>query len=316
MPLKPLQYEKRVAIVTGAGRGLGREYALLLASRGAKVLVNDFGGSVKGASGDGDNPADNVVAEIKKAGGEATANYLSVTDGDKIVEQAINTYGRVDILVNNAGILRDRMFSNMSDGDWQAIMDVHLFGAFKMTKAAWPHMKKQKYGRIINVCSAAGLYGNIGQANYSTAKLGLVGFTNTLALEGAKSNITANCIAPIAASRMTEKLLPGPLQASLKPAFVAPFVAYLVHDSCTESGSTFEVGAGWCAKIRIQRSQGHFVRNPKGQDSPSPEGVGHRWKNITQFDKGAVAPASPKESIASMVKAKVYASTVGRFSKL
>jgi (3R)-3-hydroxyacyl-CoA dehydrogenase / 3a,7a,12a-trihydroxy-5b-cholest-24-enoyl-CoA hydratase / enoyl-CoA hydratase 2 len=198
---KQLRFDGKVGIVTGAGGGLGRSHALLLASRGAKVVVNDLGGSFKG-DGSSSSAADKVVDEIKAAGGVAVANYNSVEDGDKIVQTAIDAFGRLDIVINNA---------KMSQQDWDLIYKVHVLGSFKVTQAAWPIMRDQKYGRIIMTASAAGIYGNFGQANYSMAKLGLYGFASTLALEGRKNNVYVNTIAPIAGSRMTETVLPPAL---------------------------------------------------------------------------------------------------------
>src|SRR3954470_4862405 len=198
-----LRFDGKVALVTGAGNGLGRAHALLLASRGAKVVVNDLGGTATGG-GKSSAAADKVVEEIKAAGGEAVANYDSVEDGDKIVQAALDTWKRIDIVVNNAGILRDTSFKKLTDEDWDLIYRVHVRGSYKVTKAAWDHMQEAGYGRIIMTASAAGIYGNFGQTNYAMAKLGLVGFGNTLAIEGKKKNIQVNTIAPIAGSRMTE----------------------------------------------------------------------------------------------------------------
>lgn len=201
-----LRYDDQVAIVTGAGNGLGKQYALFLASRGAKVVVNDLGGAFNGqdTGGKGDaRVADVVVKEIEDAGGVAVASYHPVQRGDRIVKTAIDTFGRVDILINNAGILRDVTLRNMKQDDWDSVIDVHVHGAYKTTRAAWPYMRKQRYGRIINTSSASGLYGNFGQSNYAAAKMALVGFTKTLAKEGAKYNIISNTLAPAAASRMT-----------------------------------------------------------------------------------------------------------------
>lgn len=203
---KQLRYDGRVVVVTGAGAGLGREYALLFASRGAKVVVNDLGGNFHGQGKS--NAADKVVEEIRAAGGVAVPDYNSVVEGDKIVQTALENFGRIDVLVNNAGILRDRSLARISDEDWNLIHDVHLKGSFLTTRAAWPVMKKQNYGRIIMTSSNSGVYGNFGQANYSAAKLGLVGLANTVAIEGAKNNIQCNVIVPTAASRMTEGILP------------------------------------------------------------------------------------------------------------
>ena len=227
-----IRFDGRVAIVTGAGNGLGRQYALLLGSRGASVVVNDLGKSLTGADEGALNPADKVVAEIKAAGGKAVANYDSVEFGDKIVKTAVDAFGTVDIVVNNAGILRDVSFQKMKDLDWDLIMLVHLKGAYSVTKAAWNIMREKKYGRIINTGSSSGIYGSFGQVNYATAKLGLWGFTQSLAKEGEKRNIRANCIAPLAGTRMTATVMPAEVIEALKPDYVAPFVAFMAHESC------------------------------------------------------------------------------------
>ncbi|HEX6386211.1 MAG TPA: SDR family oxidoreductase, partial [Anaerolineae bacterium] len=252
-----LRFDGRVAIVTGAGGGLGRAYALLLASRGASVVVNDLGGGMHGEGSD-TRLADKAVAEIRAAGGTAVANYDSVEDGDGIVQAALDHFGRIDVVINNAGILRDVSFHKMTEEDWQKLYRVHLYGSFKVTHAAWPYLRQQRYGRVIVTTSAAGLYGNFGQANYSAAKLGLYGLANTLAIEGQKRNVHVNTIAPIAGSRLTETVLPPDLVEALKPEYVAPLVAYLCHESCTETGGLFEVGAGWVSRLRWQRSKGAF----------------------------------------------------------
>ncbi|KAG7132173.1 Peroxisomal hydratase-dehydrogenase-epimerase like protein [Verticillium longisporum] len=265
-----LRFDDQVVVVTGAGGGLGKVYALFFASRGASVVVNDLGGSFKG-EGTSSKAADVVVNEIKAAGGKAVANYNSVEDGDKIIETAIQAFGRIDILINNAGILRDISFKNMTDQDWDLIMKVHVRGAYKCARAAWPHFRKQKYGRVINTASAAGLFGSFGQANYSAAKLAMVGFTETLAKEGAKYNILSNVIAPIAASRMTETVMPPDVLENLKPDWVVPLVAVLVHKSNTEeNGTIWEVGAGHVAKFRWERSSGLLL---KADDSYTPGAI-------------------------------------------
>ena len=252
-----LKFDGKVIVITGAGAGLGKDYALYFGSRGAKVLVNDLGTS---SSGEGNNhkSADVVVNEIKKNGGEAIANYDSVEFGEKIIKQAVDTYGRIDVLINNAGILRDKAFKNLEKNDWDLIVKVHLDGAYSCCKAAWPYMVKQKYGRIINVSSPSGLYGSFGQANYSMAKAGLIGFSKTLAMEGGKYNILTNVIAPIAATRMTENLMAKELLDLMKVEYITPVVAYLVHESCEENGSVYEVAGSWVSKIRVQRSEGVF----------------------------------------------------------
>ncbi len=274
-----LRFDNRVAIVTGAGNGLGRSHALFLASRGAKVVVNDLGGGFKG-EGKSSAAADKVVEEIKAAGGQAVANYDSVEDGDKIVKTALDAFGGVDIVINNAGILRDTSFQKMTDQDWDLIVKVHLNGAYKVTKAAWDHMRDKGYGRIIFTTSAAGIYGNFGQANYSAAKLALVGLMQTLAIEGKKKNVFANAIGPIAGSRMTETVLPPDLIAALKPEFVTPLVAYLCHESCEENGGTFEVGGGFMGKLRWERAEGELFRISR---AITPEQVKASWGKIAGF---------------------------------
>lgn len=253
-----LNFKNKVAVVTGAGGGLGRAYALLLGERGASVVVNDLGGTLTGQGSD-NRAADRVVNEIKAKGGIAVPNYDSVENGAGIIKTAIDNYGRVDILINNAGILRDVSFLKMKDNDWDAVMKVHVQGMYACSKAAWKYMIAQKYGRIINVSSASGLYGNFGQANYAAAKMAAVGFTQTLAKEGANKNIKVNVIAPLAGTRMSGTVMPKEVLEALKPEFVAPVVGYLCHDDCVENGTTFEVGAGWFTKVRWQRAQGCFL---------------------------------------------------------
>lgn len=293
--MSEMRFDNKVAIVTGAGNGLGRSYALLLASRGAKVVVNDLGGSVSGVSAkDTARPADVVVAEIKKAGGVAVANYDSVEFGEKIVKTAVDAFGTVDIVVNNAGILRDASFMKMSELDWDLIMKVHLKGAFSVTKAAWNIMREKSYGRIINTGSSSGIYGSFGQTNYATAKLGLWGFTQSLAKEGEKRNIKCNCIAPLAGTRMTETVMPKEVTNALKPDFVAPFVAYLCHDSLETSGALYEVGAGYIAKQRWQRTAGVQY----DVDNLSIESVRDQWETVNDFSTGATNPESNQEMMA------------------
>ncbi len=289
---KELRYDGKVAIVTGAGGGLGRSHALLLASRGAKVVVNDLGGSFTGEGKSG-TAADKVVAEIKEKGGEAVANYNSVEDGDQIVKTAIDTWGKIDIVINNAGILRDVSFQKMTQADWDLVYKVHVFGTYKVTAAAWSYMRDAGYGRIINTSSAAGIYGNFGQANYSMAKLGIHGFTQTLAAEGRKRNIIVNTIAPIAGSRMTETVLPKELLDALKPEYVSALVAKLAHETTEETGGLYEVGGGFYAKLRWERTTGKTFKLGR---TISPEDVDSAWKTITSFDK-AEHPGSVAESM-------------------
>ena len=255
---KELRFDGKVVVVTGAGNGLGRTHALLFASRGASVVVNDLGGSHTG-QGKSSAAADKVVAEIQAMGSQAVANYDSVEDGDKIIQTALSAFGRIDVLINNAGILRDTSFPKLTAEDWDLIYRVHVLGAFRCTHAAWGHMREQKFGRIIFTASAAGIYGNFGQANYAMAKLGLVGLSNTLAIEGRKNNVLVNTIAPIAGSRMTETVMPKEMIEALKPEYVSALVARLCHESSEESGGLFEVGGGFYSKLRWERSAGRSV---------------------------------------------------------
>eukprot|EP01119_Soliformovum_irregulare_P002069 TRINITY_DN1213_c1_g1_i1.p1 TRINITY_DN1213_c1_g1~~TRINITY_DN1213_c1_g1_i1.p1 ORF type:complete len:309 (-),score=108.91 TRINITY_DN1213_c1_g1_i1:83-1009(-) len=288
-----LRFDNRVAIVTGAGGGLGRTYALLLASRGAAVVVNDLGGSTQG-EGKSNRAADLVVEEIKKNGGKAVANYDSVEDGAKIVQTAIDAFGRIDIVINNAGILRDVSFQKMTDKDWDLVYRVHLKGSYSVSKAAWPYLRDQGYGRIIMTASAVGLYGNFGQANYGACKLGLVGLGKALAIEGEKRNVFVNIVAPSAKSRMTESLLPPDLSAELTPECVAPIVAYLCHESNTHNGEIIEVAGGWIAQVQWQRSRGKYF----GAEI-SAEKIAENWDQISDFEN-ADHPKTSTESVASM----------------
>lgn len=278
--MSQLSFKDKVVVVTGAGGGLGKYYCLEYAKRGAKVVVNDLGGSLSGNGGDS-KAADVVVDEIRKAGGIAVADYNNVLDGEKIIETAVKNFGTVHILINNAGVLRDALFKKMTEKDFQFVLDVHVNGAFKATKAAWEHFRKQGYGRIVNTASPAGLYGNFGQANYSGAKLGLVGFAETLAKEGEKYNIKANTIAPLARSRMTELVLPPPILEQLGPEKVAPLVLYLTHDTNELSGQIFEVAAGFYGQIRWERSGGVLF---KPDETFTAEAVAKRIGDILDFD--------------------------------
>ncbi|XP_048065393.1 peroxisomal multifunctional enzyme type 2 [Megalobrama amblycephala] len=294
----PLTFDGRVVLVTGAGGGLGREYALAFGQRGAAVIVNDLGGDIKGG-GRSSAAADKVVEEIRAKGGKAVANYDSVEDGEKLIQTALDAFGRIDIVVNNAGILRDRSFARTSDMDWDLIHRVHLRGSFLVTRAAWNHMKNQKFGRIIMTSSAAGIYGNFGQANYSAAKLGLLGLSNTLAIEGQKYNIHCNTVAPTAGSRLTETVMPPDLVESLKAEYVAPLVLWLCHEACQENGGLFEVGAGWIGKLRWERSIGRTVRQKN--KSMTPEAVRDSWNEICDFTD-ATKPANIQESLQTLVE--------------
>lgn len=254
-----LGFDGKVALISGAGGGLGRQHALLLASRGALVIVNDLGGAVDG-SGSDVGAAQKVANEIKTLGGEAVADTNSVATpegGAAMVKAAIDSFGRIDILINNAGILRDKSFHNMEPALMNPVFDVHLKGAFHVTQPAFVQMREQGYGRIVSTSSAAGLFGNFGQTNYGAAKMGLVGFTRVLAVEGTKYNIKANAIAPLARTRMTENLLGG-FGEKLGPEFVSPVVAYLVHEDCPVTGEVFSVGGGRVARVFIGETPGYF----------------------------------------------------------
>lgn len=278
-----LGYDGKVAIITGAGGGLGRQHALLMASRGALIVVNDLGGSVDG-TGSSASAAQVVVDEIKAAGGEAVADTNSVATpegGRAIVQTAIDAFGRVDIVINNAGILRDKAFHNMEPDLLNPVLDVHLKGAFYVTQPAFVKMREQGFGRIISTSSAAGVFGNFGQTNYGAAKMGLVGFTRVLAVEGARFNIKANAIAPLALTRMTEDILGG-LKDKLDPGLVSPLVAYLAHEDCPVSGQLFSVGGGRVAQVFMGETNGYY--NP----ALSPEDVQDNWEQIVDRQGYAV----------------------------
>ncbi|HEY1962177.1 MAG TPA: SDR family NAD(P)-dependent oxidoreductase [Rhizomicrobium sp.] len=274
-----IRFDGKVAIVTGAGGGLGRAHALELAHRGAKVVVNDLGGAVDGSGGSSE-AAEKVVAEIKASGGEAIANGSSVTDDSGVanmVKQTMDAFGRIDILVANAGILRDKSFAKMELKDFDAVMAVHVMGSVKPAKACWQIMRDQQYGRIVVTTSSTGLYGNFGQSNYGTAKLGLVGFMNTLKLEGAKDNIRVNAICPVAATRMTENLMPPETLALMKPEFVTPAVVYLVSEDAP-TGSIISAGAGAFSAAQIMESKGVHL----GQAATADDVAAH-WGQISDF---------------------------------
>lgn len=266
--MSQVSFENRTVIVTGAGNGLGKAYALDLGSRGAKVVVNDLGGAVDG-SGSGSTPADEVVNEIISNGGEAVANYDSVATkegGESIVQTAIDNFGTVDAVVNNAGILRDKSFAKMEEDDLNAIIDVHLKGTFFVCQPAFIQMKEQGYGRFVNVSSPSGLFGNFGQLNYGAAKMGIVGLTNVLAIEGAKYNIKANVIAPNAATRMTEELFGEDMSKLLTVDNITPLVVYLASEQCEITHEIFSAGGGRFARIGISTDVGYFNANAKAED--------------------------------------------------
>jgi len=261
--MSEIRFDDRVAIVTGAGGGLGKTYALELARRGAKVVVNDLGGAADG-TGAGSSMADEVVKEIEAAGGMAVANYDSVSTpegGEAIVQTAVDNFGKVDIVINNAGILRDKSFSKLEPENLEIVLDVHLKGAFFVSQPAFRVMKENNFGRFIFTASGAGIFGNFGQTNYGAAKMGLVGLSSVLAVEGARNNIKCNVIAPIARTRLTEQLL-GPMAEHLDPAFVTPLVVYLSSEACELTHEIFDVGGGRYARIFVGLCPGWTA--PKG----------------------------------------------------
>jgi NAD(P)-dependent dehydrogenase (short-subunit alcohol dehydrogenase family)/putative sterol carrier protein len=282
--LRSIHFDGRVAIVTGAGAGLGRAYALELARRGAKVVVNDLGGARDGKGEGSQSAADRVVEEIRSEGGEAVANYDTVASpegGEAIVATAMEAFGRVDILINNAGILRDKTLLKMDPGEWDGVMDVHLKGAYNVTRPAFVRMREQGYGRIVMTTSAAGLYGNFGQTNYSAAKMGLVGFMNALKLEGGKYNIQVNTVAPVAATRLTEDVLPPDLFEKVKPEFVAPLVLYLASEQCPATGGIYNAGMGYFNRAAVMTGPGALVGD--GAKPPAAEQVASAMERINSL---------------------------------
>jgi NAD(P)-dependent dehydrogenase (short-subunit alcohol dehydrogenase family) len=293
-----LRYDGKVVVITGAGVGLGRAYAHFYAKRGAKIVVNDIGTSHTGA-GNNNSAADTVVNEVKALGAQAVANYDSVEFGEKIIKTAIDTFGRVDILINNAGVLRDVSFKKMTKEDWDLIIRVHLNGVFACTKAAHKYMIEQKSGKIINVSSPAGLYGNFGQVNYSCAKAGIIGFSSALAKESKNSKVYVNVIAPIAATRMTETVLSKDILDKLKVESIVSLVGYLTHDSCTETGNTYEIAGRWVSKLRWQRSEGAFF-----PENFTPEDVQKGYNNILDFSRQNDYPEDTSSGLECMFNAE------------
>jgi len=282
--MEKIDFAGRVAVITGAGAGLGRQHALELAKRGAKVVVNDLGGTRNGTGHD-DAAANKVVEEIKALGGEAVANYdnvASLEGGENIVKTAMEAFGKVDILINNAGILRDTSFTKMDEKSWDAVMAVHLKGAYYVTKPAFENMRAGGYGRIIMTTSGAGLFGNFGQSNYASAKMGLVGLANVLKIEGAKYNIKTNVLVPMAASRMTEDVLPPQLFEKMKPDFVTPAVLYMCSEKCKDSGMIINAALGYFSRTSIMTGPGTIIGD--GDRVPTPEEVMENWDKITSME--------------------------------
>ena len=272
--------QDRVVVVTGAGGGLGREYALTLAREGASVVVNDLGGARDG-TGAGSAMADEVVKEIRDAGGRAVANYDSVAEQEgaaNIIKTAVDEFGKVDGVVSNAGILRDGTFHKMEFGSWDSVIKVHLYGGYNVIRAAWPHFRENGFGRVVVATSTSGLFGNFGQANYGAAKMGLVGMINTLAQEGAKYDIKANAVAPIAATRMTQDILPPEVFEKLTPEYVAPVVAYLCTEELSDTASVFIVGGGKVQRVALFQNSGVTFT-----EVPSVDDVAGRWGEIADL---------------------------------
>jgi|TARA_B110000114_G_scaffold112793_1_gene118389 NAD(P)-dependent dehydrogenase (short-subunit alcohol dehydrogenase family) len=276
-----ISFENKVVIVTGSGGGLGRCHALQFAQRGAKLVINDLGGAVDGSGGSSE-AADKVVQEIKDMGGEAISNGSSVTDKEgvqKLVDDAMNAYGRIDVLVNNAGVLRDKSFAKVTLDDFEFVVDVHLMGSVYCSKAVWPIMVEQQYGRIIMTSSSSGVFGNFGQANYGSAKLGVVGLMNTLRIEGQKNNIKVNSLIPVAATRMTENLgMPEEVLKQLKPESVSPAVLFMASEDAP-TGIMLSAGAGVFAKVEIAQAPGVGFAG----DDINPDSIAEHWSEISDM---------------------------------
>jgi NAD(P)-dependent dehydrogenase (short-subunit alcohol dehydrogenase family) len=291
-----LRFDDRVAIVTGAGGGLGREHALLLAARGAKVVVNDVGGAVDG-TGSSQAPAQATVERIQALGGTAVADTNTVATpagGEAIVRTALDAFGRLDIVINNAGILRDKAFHHMTPELLEPVLDVHLRGAFNVTRPAWLTFRERSYGRVLLTASNSGILGNFGQSNYGAAKMGLVGLARVLSLEGAKYNIKVNVLAPMARTRMTEELL-GPLAARLDPAAVAPVAAWLVHEDCPVTGEIYSAAGGRVARVFIGLTRGWY------QPELTVEDVRDHFEQIRD-ETGYTVPASVAEEVQGLLQ--------------
>jgi NAD(P)-dependent dehydrogenase (short-subunit alcohol dehydrogenase family) len=295
-----IRYDGRVAIVTGAGGGLGKTYATMLAARGASVVVNDLGGASDG-TGKSSSMADQTVKEILAAGGKAVANYDSVATpegGENITKTALDHFGKVDIVINNAGILRDKTFAKLSPQDLEAVLAVHLKGAFFVTQPAFRVMKENSYGRILFAASGAGIFGNFGQSNYGAAKMGLVGLSNVLAVEGARYNIKSNVFAPVAVTRLTEALMKD-VPIDLAPEYVTPLVAYLASEACEATHEIFDVGAGRYARIFVGLGPGWVA--PKG-GAPTVEMIRDNFEQIRRTE-GAIIPDSIAAETQAMAEA-------------
>jgi len=297
--MSEISFDGRVAIVTGSGGGLGRTYALDLAARGAQVVVNDLGGTVNGVGGD-DSAAQKVVDEITAAGGTAVANHDSVSTpegGENIVKTAVDSFGKVDIVINNAGILRDKTFAKLEWPDLDAVLDVHLKGAFYVSQPAFKVMKETGYGRFVFTASNAGVFGNFGQTNYGAAKMGLVGLSNVLAVEGVRAGINSNVIMPVALTRMTEQIL-GPMADQLDPSLVTPMVTYLSSENCTFSHEVFSATAGRYARVFVGLAPGWYAG--KGA-KPTAEDISEHIEEIEKQD-GYIVPMSVADELTKLAE--------------
>lgn len=300
-----ISFDGRVAVVTGAGSGLGRSHAKYFAANGAKVVVNDLGGSVAGTGGSS-KAADEVVKEITDAGGVAVANYDSVASeegGANIIKTALDKFGKVDILINNAGNVRDKSFAKMDLKDFTSLMDVHLMGAVYCTKACWPMMLENRYGRIVHTTSAAGLFGTHGHTNYSSAKISLVGFMNALKQEGTSKNVLVNCVAPMALTRMTEEVMSPKLAPKMKPEYVTALMAWLCSEESTLAGEIIEAGMGYYSKVQIVEAPGYIF---KGEEVPAPEQIRDSWDKIS--DMTGALPYPGADDVIRAVFGKLKAS--------
>lgn len=296
--MSKIDFTGRVAIVTGAGAGLGRDCSLELAKRGAKVVVNDLGGARDGSGDGAAAPADQVVSEIKAAGGEAVANYDNVAEvegGENMVKTAIDTYGKVDILINNAGILRDKSFLKMEPENWDAVVAVHLRGAYCVTRPAFANMKANGYGRIIMTSSSSGVFGNFGQTNYGAAKMGLAGLANVLKLEGAKYNIKVNVLLPGAGTRLTEDVMPPEAFERMKVEYVTPVSLYLCSEQCEDTGLYINAAGGYFSRSNIMTGPG-----VRFEEMPSPEDILDNWDAISSLDNPKFFANAGESSISSM----------------
>ena len=296
--MSEIRFDERVAVITGAGGGLGKTYALELGRRGAKVVVNDLGGATDGTGGNS-SMADETVKEIIEAGGTAVANYDSVATpegGEAIIQTAIDNFGKADVVINNAGILRDKTFAKLEPQDLEAVVDVHLKGAFFVSQPAFRVMKENGYGRFLFTASAAGIFGNFGQSNYGAAKMGLVGLSNVLSLEGAKYNIKSNVIAPIANTRLTKDLL-GPMAEKLEPEYVTPLSVFLVSEANDHTHEVYSVGGGRFARIFVGLTQGWTT-----QDVPAVEDVAAHMEAVRN-EAGYIVPGSIADEMKLLAQA-------------